>query len=256
MLDYAPKVNGLQTHYLVILDADGEGNIKVGDPIDGAEVWLDTRYGSVDEKYKILKVDVFHFQKPELPNDKWDNIKKFLEEKVADESMVREAFGALSDKEKINRDLVTLQNTIVAKTTIIASKDVIISDLTNELKGAETALASKNSYREKLAVMLNCTADWDDIIRNVSVAIGNEDKYTSCTIELKNIKGTFEEQLGKKVDEKTYDINLKLVKATSEIIKLSNQNDTLQKKVEDLKLIINGGRVTIIDKIKKVLRIK
>lgn len=256
MLDYAPKVTGLQTHYLVVTDADSNGNLKVGDPIDGADVWLDTRYGTLDEKYKILKVDVYHFTKPAVPTDKWDNIKLFLEEQNADEGRVREAFGALADSRPLKDQIGSLQNALNSKQATITTKDGIISDLKNELDGANTIIHTKNGYREKLALMLGCAADWDEIVREVTVAIGNEDKYNGLLKENSILKGTLEEQVAEKVASITYDINLKLIKANTDLVTLSNKNNALTKQVDDLKSIINGSKITLISKIKKILKIK
>lgn len=255
MLDYAPKATGLQTHYLAVIDADSEGNLKVGDPWDGAEVWLDTRYGTLDEKYKILKVDVYHFIKPAVADDKWENIKKFLQEKNADEGAVREAFGLLSDKSLTEKKISGLQSALTDKQTKLSEKDAIISDLQNELDGANTIIHTKNGYREKLAIMLNCTPDWDEIVRNVTVCIGNEDKFNGQLIENKKLLGEMDQKVKEQVEKTTYDINLKLMKANSDLVVMSNKNNNLQKQVNDLKSIINGGRKSLLDQIKSLFKI-
>lgn len=244
MLDYAPKVDGTQTHYLVVTDADSNGNLKVGDPWDGAEIWLDTRYGELDEKYKILKVDVYHFTKPPITDDKWENIKKYLEEQNADEGKVREAFGALSDINNYQKTISDLQSALSSKQITISQKDGIISDLTTKIDGLTAQLTAKNGYRERLATILDCEADWDAIVGEVTEAIGNEDKYAGLLIEHKILQGEFEERVAKEVDTKNFDITLKLTKANSEIEGLRTLNNSLQKKVDDLKSIINGTKIS------------
>lgn len=256
MLDYAPSVKGLQTHYLIVLDGDGEGNLKVGDPIDGAEIWLDTRYGTVDEKYKILKVDTYHFVKPVVADDAWNNIKKFLEEKTATEGDVRAAFGALTDQEGYVRKIEELNKTINDKNSAIANKDEMISDLNTKIDGLTATLTTKNGYREKLAIILNCTTDWDTIVGEVTEAVSNEDKYNSLLSQFKLLQGTFEEKVKEEVDKQTYDMSLKLIKANSEVIRLSTTINSLTKKVEDLKSIINGTKVSLIQKINNFFKIK
>jgi len=255
MLDYSPKVTGMQTHYLVVIDSDSQGNLKVGDPWDGAEIWLDTRYGTLDEKYKILKVDTYHFTKPPVADDTWNNIKQFLQTKSATEGTVREAFGALSDKKILEDKVSSLQTSLTDKQTKLVEKDKIISDLKNELDGANTIINTKNSYREKLSLMLGCTGDWDEIVRNVAVAIGNEDKYTGLLIENRKLLGEMDDKVKNQVEKITFDLNLKLNQSQLELVKCSNNNNALQKQVNDLKSIINGGRKTLLDKIKSLFKL-
>jgi len=256
MLDYAPTVKGLQTHYLVVIDTDGEGNLKVMDPWDGAEIWLDTRYGNVDEKYKVLKVNTYHFTKPEIVDDAWENIKKFLQEKTATEGDVRAAFGALSDQESYLRKLSDLTSQLTDKNNTILTKDGIISDLNTKIEGLTATLTTKNGYREKLSIILGCENDWDTIVGQVTEAIANEDKYNSLIPQYKLLQGTFEEKVKEEVDKQNYDINLKLVKANTDIVTQSNTINSLTKKVEDLKSIINGTKVSLIQTIKNFLKIK
>jgi hypothetical protein len=89
MIDCTPATAKVDTHYLRVKKIDAEGNLTVGDPWDGKDVLLDTRYGSATESRKILKIDVYSFT-PEVISGssvtlspEMKNIVKYLnEEKI------------------------------------------------------------------------------------------------------------------------------------------------------------------------------
>jgi len=262
MLDYSPTTTKVDTHYLVVLAHDENKNLKIGDPWDGAEVWLDSRYGTLDEKYKILKVDVYHFEKVANDTSSWDRIKAFLDEKKADEGMVREAFGALSDNAGLQKSIADLQAALSNKQSTIDSKDQIISDLTNQMIGKDATIGSYTDFIQKCAVTLGCKADMAEITGQIKVAVDNEDKYNSCLVDKQSI-----------VDKQDETIKAAVVKATTQITKekedlkttittLTVQISTKDTLITELKAKLAAVGVSakttssLLSKIKKLLNIK
>jgi len=238
MLDYAPSTTGLQTHYLTCIGHDANGNIKVGDPIDGQEVWLDSRYGELDEKYKILKVDVYHFTKPiQTTPDLWEKIKGLLtQENNFSEGDIRAMVDWYKDRNTTERTIADLTTSIASQKQTILQKDQIISDLNNEKGGLEANITHSKDFQDKLATMLFCNSDQGDILASVAVAIGNESKLASCQAEKTTILGNIDTAIADGVEKETYELRLKLAELTMKITRYEKDIVEYQKKIDMLTL--------------------
>jgi len=255
MLDYAPSTNGIQTHYIEVIAHDDKNNLKVMDVIDGAEVWLDTRYGKLDEKYKILKVDVYHFEKPPVPTEEWDRIKSFLQESKAGEGKVREAFGALADKGLLEKQVKDLQDALNSKQQTLATKDQVISDLTNQLSAEAERAKSEDQFRTDLATMLNCTKDIPVILSSVKEAIGNEDKYQGALEENRQLLSSMVDRIKQEVEKKTFDVTLQNEKNKGEVDRLTKLVNDKDKELNLLKEKTDPNRKGFWDFLYKLFKV-
>lgn len=238
MLDFAPKTTGLQTHYLVCLGHDDKGNIKVGDPIDGQEVWLDSRYGELDEKYKIMKVDVYHFQKPLVTTpDLWTNIKGLLTvENNFSESDIRAMVDWYKLKNTTERTIKDLNDGLVAKSQKLVEKDNIISELNNQLNGKDESIKHYVEFQEKLSSILNCKSDQGEILASVVTAIGNESKLQSCLSNNSAMAANMNTAIADGVDKGTFELRVKVADLNMQISKRDKDIAAYQKKIDMLTL--------------------
>lgn len=253
MLDYAPKVTGLQTHYLVVMAHDGKGNLQVGDPIDGAVVWLDSRYGTLDEKYKILKVDVLHHAKiQENDTDLWDRIKNFLTvENNFTEGNIREGMDLLKNKANTEKELASLRETIVSRDITIASKNNDISDLNNQIQAKDAQIDYETEFRVRLAKDLDAqSSSHGDILSALTEAIGNESKLESCLREKQRITDSMSDTVAKAVEDRTFDIRVKNAELQREVDILTKENLYLKKRIE----ISQNPKVSILESVIKKLQ--
>lgn len=262
MLDYNPTTKDINTHYCIVIGHDDNKNLKIGDPWDGAEVWLDSRYGTQDEVVKILKTDVYHFEKVITDPSAWDRIKKFLDEKKADEGMVRAAFGALEDQVGLQRTISDLQDALKSKQETIINKDQIISDLNNTLTGKDATIGSYTDFLQKCASILNCNSDMASVTGQIQVAIDNEDKYAGCLTDKQHILDKQTELIKVEVVKATTQLTTKITTLNNTIKTLTTELDTKDKTIKSLndKIIALKKDCTValsfIEKIKKWLHIK
>jgi len=252
MLDYAPKVTGLQTHYLVVLGHDDKNNLKVGDPIDGSIVWLDSRYGEVDEKYKILKIDVYHFEKVNNtePN-MWERIKGLLtQENNFSESDIRAMVDVYKQRDATERTIKELNENIKAKAETISQKDKIISDIKTELSGINETIKHYKDFQNKLSIILGCSPEEGDILAQVVIAVGNESKLLSCQADKQNIINNQDRRIGEEVDKLTFELKLKVATLTIDVEKKDKLIADYQKKIDILTLgrTIPGKPIVLIIK--------
>lgn len=238
MLDYAPKTTGLQTHYLTVIGHDDKGNLKVGDPIDGQEVWLDSRYGEIDEKYKILKVDVYHFTKPiQTTPDLWEKIKGLLtQENNFSEGDIRAMVDWYKSKDNTERNIADLNTALTAKQQTILQKETTISDLRNQIGGLEENIQHSRDFQDKLASMLSCSADQGDILASTAIAIGNESKLITCQTEKANILANIDTKIAEGVEKQTFELRLNIAEKQMVITKYEKDILAYQKKIDMLTL--------------------
>lgn len=248
MLDYAPKVNGLQTHYLVCMSHDGKGNIEVGDPIDGAVVWLDSRYGTLDEKYKILKVDVLHHTKLNVSDAPlWDRVKNYLtEENKFSEGDIREGMEAFKKRHETQKALDDLGATIINKDSEIALKNTQIAEITNELSSKEAQIKYEEDFREKLAKDLDApSSSHGDIIASLLVALGNESRLDACMRENRRLNESIAERVKEETAKATFDIKVRNAELQKLLDSATRENAYLQKRIES----IQNPKVSIINSV-------
>lgn len=254
MLDYAPKVTGLQTHYLVVMAHDGKGNLQVGDPIDGAVVWLDSRYGTLDEKYKVLKVDVLHHTKlQENDADLWERIKSYLtQENNFTEGNVREGMEMFKNKANIEKEFSSLRETIISRDATIADKNNAISDLNNQVQGKDTQISYETEFRIRLSKDLQArSTSHGDILSALTEAIGNESKLDSCMRENQRIMEKMSDAVKTEVDKQVFDLKVQNARLQGEVDKLTKDNLYLQKRIDNYQSPNTSWIVSIINKIFK-----
>jgi hypothetical protein len=238
MLDYAPKTNGLQTHCLTVLGHDDKGNLKVGDPIDGQIVWLDSRYGELDEKYKILKVDVFHFAKPvaEVP-DLWESIKGLLtQENNFSESDIRAMVDWYKLRDTTERNMRELNDSLATKQQKLVEKDQIISEITNQLNGREEVIKHAKEFQDKLASILNCVSEQGEILASTAIAIGNESKLANCQTEKQGILSNIDKAISEGVEKQTFELRVMIAQLQMKIAQKEKDILAYQKKIDILTL--------------------
>ena len=243
MLDYAPSTTGLQTHYLTCIGHDADNNIKVGDPIDGQEVWLDSRYGALDEKYKILKVDVYHFTKPiQTTPDLWERIKGLLtQENNFSEGDIRAMVDWYKLRDHTERNIADLNTALTSKQQTILQKETTISDLRNQIGGLEENIQHSRDFQDKLAMMLSCSADQGDILASTAIAIGNESKLITCQTEKANILANIDTAIADGVEKQTFELRLNIAEKQMLITKYEKDIVAYQKKIDLLTL----GKTTV-----------
>lgn len=239
MLDYAPKTNGLQTHYLTCIGHDGNGNIKVGDPIDGQEVWLDSRYGELDEKYKILKIDVYHFpkQQPTQSGDPCDAVRTLLfVENNYSESDIRAMVDWYNQKDATERKIQEINAEIVDKNRVIAEKDQVIFELNNQLAGKDETIKHYADFQDKLAVIFDCQSDQGIILSEAVTAVGSEAELQACLTDKNAITVNMNNNIQVEVEKATFELRLKLAEQNMIISRMERDIVNYQKRIDILSL--------------------
>lgn len=253
MLDSQPG-GAVDTHYLLCLEHNGK-DIKVGDPWDGAEVWLDSRYGTWDEDRKILKVDVYHFDKPIANDNEMERIIKFLEEKeMLNEGGVREMYGAWKDKPNLEKDVETLKKANQEKQSVLEQKDVVISDLNNTLQAKKTEIDSYKSIIREYAELLDTSPDAVAVKGQIKELLGNEDKLDGCLRTLKDERDNQQKEIDKAVRNGLVALEGENKKLDVRIDELEDDVERLDKLYRRWKAIAQDKRPSLLIKIKEWLK--
>lgn len=205
------------------------GNGKMVDPWTGNEV--STGKYPLVKGFVVVEISPKENTQPQPTitlTDDQKNILKFLTEQKADEGLVRQAFGVLSDLPKLDQQ---------------------IKDL--------TASATINSdFLGQLANLLGCPATRSDVLFELTKIIATASLYQTTKDDYDSYKLGVQKTVQDEVAKQTFSVNLEKAKVQADLDRANAKITDLNKQILILKNNATGNKKTILDVLREWLKLK